>query len=494
MLTLCFYGQVNSSLITIKQAESLSYDSEKTSAKILHGNVIAEHNGSLLHCDTALFFEADNKIFASGHILITKGDSIRVTGDKLIYDGKIRMAFLENNVKCIEKDMILTTNFLTFDAANSIANYTNGGKIVNKQNTLTSKNGHYYSSSKEAAFHFDVMLINPDYKMNCDTLRYRIPTKTEFFLGPSIILSKQDYIYCENGWYDTNKDKAQFSKNSILITSQQKLKGDSLFYDRKLKIGRAYRNVTLIDTSKKSIIYGDYIEYKEKKSEALVTKNALYARIFDLDTLFVSADTLYHIDIDSIHNILNAYHHVMVYKKNLQAICDSSSMTSKDSLLQLFYNPVLWSNLSQATAKKINIVVGKKSVKSFKLEGKSFLIQQVDSTNPNLFNQLLGKIIEGEIQNDTIRRINVSGNAEIMYYIKNKNKMVGLDKTNCSKIDISFKSGDIERVSLYPNTKGLIDPFKNVDIENARLKGFNWLYSKRPLSRFSLNRKTYKIN
>ena len=494
MLTSCFYGQVNSSLITIKQAESLSYDSEKTSAKILHGNVIAEHNGSLLHCDTALFFEADNKIFASGHILITKGDSIRVTGDKLIYDGKIRMAFLENNVKCIEKDMILTTNFLTFDAANSIANYTNGGKIVNKQNTLTSKNGHYYSSSKEAAFHFDVMLINPDYKMNCDTLRYRIPTKTAFFLGPSIILSKQDYIYCENGWYDTNKDKAQFSKNSILITSQQKLKGDSLFYDRKLKVGRAFRNVTLIDTSKKSIIYGDYIEYKEKKSEALVTKNALYARIFDLDTLFVSADTLYHIDVDSIHNTLNAYHHVMVYKKNLQAICDSSSMTSKDSLLQLFYNPVLWSNLSQATAKKINIVVGKKSVKSFKLEGKSFLIQQVDSTNPNLFNQLLGKIIEGEIQNDTIRRINVSGNAEIMYYIKNKNKMVGLDKTNCSKIDISFKSGDIERVSLYPNTKGLIDPFKNVDIENARLKGFNWLYSKRPLSRFSLNRKTYKIN
>ena len=37
MLTSCFYGQVNSSLITIKQAESLSYDSEKTSAKILNG-------------------------------------------------------------------------------------------------------------------------------------------------------------------------------------------------------------------------------------------------------------------------------------------------------------------------------------------------------------------------------------------------------------------------------------------------------------------------
>jgi hypothetical protein len=34
----------------------------------------------------------------------------------------------------------------------------NGGKIVNKENTLTSKNGHYYSGNKELTFHYDVVL------------------------------------------------------------------------------------------------------------------------------------------------------------------------------------------------------------------------------------------------------------------------------------------------------------------------------------------------
>lgn len=475
-----------SKLIIIKQAESLSYDQEKTNAKVLKGNVIAEHDGAILYCDTALFYEKENKIEATGHILITKGDSIRVTGDKLFYDGKTKLATLENNVKCVEKDMTLTTNFLNFDVGNSIANYYNGGTIVNKQNTLTSKNGHYYSSTKEAAFHYDVVLTNPEYKMNSDTLRYKIPTKTSYFLGPSIILSKTDYIYCENGWYDTNKEKAQFSKNALLVTTQQKLKGDSLFYDRTLKVGRAFRNVSLSDTSQKSIIYGDYIEYKEKKSEALVTKKAIYARMIENDTLFIAADTLYHRDLDSVNNFLNAYHHVKIFKKNLQAMCDSASLNTKDSLLQLFDNPVLWSNNAQATGKIIKVDIGKNKIKGFKLEGKAFLTQQLDTLKPDFFNQMSGKSIEGFIMEDSLRRVIVTGNAELMYFPKNKNKIAALNKTTCAEIYLWLKNGDVDRVSLKSKTDGNVDPIKDVDVANARLKGFNWLYNKRPKSRFVL--------
>src|SRR4051812_21419418 len=288
--------------IVIKQAESLSYDEAKGNAKVLRGNVICEHEGALLYCDTALIYEKENKMVAKGHILITKGDSIQVTGENLVYDGRSKMATLQNNVRCVEKDMVLTTNLLTFDVARSVANYYNGGTIVNKQNTLVSKNGHYYSATKEAAFHYDVVLTNPEYKMNSDTLRYRIPNKTSYFLGPSIIISKTDYIYCENGWYDTSKEKSQFSKNAVLVTEHQKLRGDSLLYDRVLKIGRAFRNVQLIDTSAKSVIQGNYIEYHQEKSEALVTNKALYSRILDKDTLFIAADTLYHRDLDSVNN------------------------------------------------------------------------------------------------------------------------------------------------------------------------------------------------
>lgn len=474
-------------VINVLSAASLSYDEEKNNAKVLTGNVVCEHEGALLYCDTALIFDNEKKMQASGHILITKGDSIRVTGDKLFYDGKTKLATLENNVKCVEKDMTLTTNFLTFEVGNSIANYYKGGTILNKQNTLTSKHGHYYSATKEARFQDNVVLTNPDYTMNSDTLLYKVPTKTSYFLGPSIILSKSDYIYCENGWYDTEKEKAQFSKNAVLVTSQQKLRGDSLVYDRITKIGRAYRNVMLQDTSQKSILYGDYVEYKQLQSEALVTKKAVYARLLDKDTLFIAADTLYHRDLDSVNNFLNAYHHVKIFKKDLQGVCDSASLNTSDSLLQLFKTPFVWSNQSQATAKIIKIDVGKNSVNGFHLDGKAFLIQMVDTLSKDKFNQLSGRAIDAIISRDTIRRVVVSGNADVIYYAKNKDKLVAQNKTKSSEIYMWFKNSDVERVTFKPATEGNIDPIKLVNVETSKLKGFNWVYEKRPKSRFQLH-------
>jgi lipopolysaccharide export system protein LptA len=471
--------------INIKHAASLSYDKDRSDAKLLRGDVICEHDGAVLYCDTAEIYDKTNTMKASGHILITKGDSIRVTGDKLFYDGKTKIATLEGNVKCVEKDMTLTTNLLTFDVGNSIANYYNGGTIVNKENTLVSKNGHYYSSTKELSFQYDVELTNPDYKMKSDTLRYNTINKTSYFLGPSIIISKDDYIYCENGWYDTDKERAQFSQNALLMTKQQKLTGDSLYYDRNLKMGKAFRNIKLIDTAQKSIIFGDYAEYHEKKSEALITKRPIYARVTDNDTLFIAADTLYHRDIDSLDNFLSAYHHVRIFKKDLQALCDSAALNTKDSLLQLFRTPVLWSNKSQATARFIKVNIGRKTIYGFKLEGNSFLIQQADSLNK--YNQLVGKSIEGFIRQDTIRKVIVLGNAEAYYYPKSKEKTVGLNKTTSNEIHLWFKNSDVERVTIKPKTDGVIDPIKEVDLDNARLKGFNWQYNKRPKSRDDLH-------
>jgi len=486
--------QTPAKVINVISAATLSFDQEKNNAKVLTGDVVCEHEGALLHCDTALIFDGEKKMQAKGHILITKGDSIRVTGDKLFYDGKTKLATLENNVKCVEKDMTLTTNFLTFDVGNSIANYYKGGTIVNKENTLTSKNGHYYSSTKEARFHYDVVLTNPDYKMNSDTLLYKIPTKTSYFLGPSIILSKTDYIYCENGWYDTEKEKAQFSNNALLVTSQQRLKGDSLVYDRIAKIGKAYRNVILTDTSQKSMLYGDYVEYKQLKSEALVTKKALYARIIENDTLFIAADTLYHRDLDSVNNFLNAFHHVKIFKKDMQGVCDSASLNTIDSLMTLFKSPFLWSNESQATAKVIKVDIGKNSVNGFHLDGKAFLIQLADSVTKDNFNQLSGRNIDAIITQDTIRRVVVKGNADVVYYAKNKNKLVAQNKTTCSEIYMWFKKGDVARVTFKPETEGNIDPIKMVGVESSKLKGFNWQYEARPKSRFELHIKKTKTS
>ncbi len=475
-------------LIRIKQAESLSYDEFKTNARILKGNVICEHEGALLYCDTAYIFEKENRMQASGHILITQGDSIRVTAEKLLYDGKSKIASLQNNVKCVEKDMVLTTPAMFFDLGKSVASYYSGGTIVNQKNTLTSQHGHYYSSGKLACFNLNVVLTNPDYTMNSDTLKYRISNKTVYFLGPSIIMAKNDYIYCENGWYDTNKELSRFSKNAVLVTSQQKLRGDSLEYDRVNKTGKAMHNISMIDTAEKSILFGDLAEYHEKSHEVWVKGKAIYARILEKDTLFLAAETLYQKDLDSVNNLVLAYHKVRVLHSQIQAKADSAAYTTKDSLLNFYYAPLLWSKFSQASAKNMNATIGKKSVLGFRLEGQALLIQQVDSLKTDKYNQLSGKTITGILSQDTIRKVTVNGNVEVYYFPKNNSKYMGFNTTNCNEAVLWFRNNEVDRVSLKPKTAGSLKPLKEVDIDNARLKGFNWQYNSRPKTKSDLHK------
>ncbi len=469
-------------LINIKHAKRLSYDKALgIDARRLIGDVECEHDGAVMRCDSAYLF-SDKKLIAYGHISIIKGDSIFVYGDSLRYDANSKLANMKGNVRCIEKDMTLTTNTLIYDIGNSVASYYNGGKIVNKENTLVSKNGHYYSANKELTFHYDVELTNPEYKMRGDTLRYNTINKTSYFIGPSIITSKANYIYCENGWYDTDNEVARFSKNAIIVSDKQKLTGDSVYYNRKKGYGRATKNVKIIDTTvqSQSIITGDFAEHFEKGRKSIVTGHAIYGRRIENDTLFMSADTLYYEQPDSTHTYVKAYRHTKIYKTDLQGLCDSLTYYLHDSLMTMHNSPILWTNNGQVTAKLIKVTAGQSKVKYFELLTNAIVIQKADSLDDFKFNQIEGKRIEGFISKDTIRKLNVIGNAQIVYYVKQKQTFKGVNKTICSDLSVWFNAQGVDRATFRNKPESTIYPLNEVKDEDLRLKHFSWMEYKRP--------------
>jgi lipopolysaccharide export system protein LptA len=243
-------------------------------------NIIKVHNGvftqdfSVVRSDSALFYKDLNMVDAFGHVNINQGDTLNIYSDKLNYNGNTKIAILTDNVKMIDKDATLTTNYFTYNTATRIGVYTGGGKLVNKDNTLISKNGYYFANTRDEYFRYNVVCTTPDAVIKTDTLRYNSGSRIAYFYGPTHILGKdKDTLYTENGTYNTITEQAFFGKNNLYSQGTKTLKGDSLFYDRLKGYGRAIKHVTSYDSEQKVTIKGDLGEYYKSDERTVMTQN-----------------------------------------------------------------------------------------------------------------------------------------------------------------------------------------------------------------------------
>ncbi|MBL0095688.1 MAG: hypothetical protein IPP46_03780 [Bacteroidetes bacterium] len=237
-----------------------------------------------------------NSIDAYGSIRI-EGPKVKLYGDVLHYNGNLSKADITGKtVRLTDGKMDLTTTAMQYDLEKDIGEYQTGGKVVDKDNVLTSKKGYYYSNDRIVFFKDSVVLTNPKYVMKSDTLKYNTSNSTAYFFGPTHINSTgtdSSHIYCEDGWYNTETEKSRFTKNAYIESKVNRISGDSLLYDRITRIGRAWSHVALTDTVEKIIISGDYAYLNEFNGNSFVTGSSLLTKAFETDSLFMHADTLF---------------------------------------------------------------------------------------------------------------------------------------------------------------------------------------------------------
>ncbi|MBC7913562.1 MAG: hypothetical protein H7Y07_05495 [Pyrinomonadaceae bacterium] len=255
--------------------------------------------GTTLAADSALFNQGANTFDAYGNVIITQSDGTIVYSDLLNYNGNNKLALLTGNVRLVDKDATLTTNYLTYNLGTRIGTYTGGGQIDSPPNVITSKNGYYFASTRDSYFRYNVVVNTPDVLIKTDTLRYNTGTKISYFYGPTNILNKSDKtkLYTENGRYNTITDQAWFGKRNVYTDGSKTLRGDSLFYDGKAGFGKAINNVTFMDTEQKTTLKGDIGYYRKGEESALVTGNAYITMLVEqdsakMDTIWMTADTL----------------------------------------------------------------------------------------------------------------------------------------------------------------------------------------------------------
>lgn len=465
-------------IIFAKSAEIIKYQNAEVTKLI--GDVQMKQEGTFLNCDSALFFGLDNRVEAFSNVSIKHNDSITILGKYLNYDGNSKKAFMNGEVTLSDKSMTLNSEQLDYDLNNQYGFYNNSGKIVSAQNTLTSKNGYYYARTRDFFFKGNVLLVNPDYTMKSDTLLYNTGTKTAFFYGATQIDGKTERIVCENGWYNTASDQSQFSKNAILFSEKKMLKADSLFYDKRNQLGKAYRNIFIYDSIQKVILVGSYGQMNGKSKQTYVTKKSYAIKLVETnDSLFLFADTLALFQKNKNQKeVMKAYRNVKVFKNNLQAVCDSLVYTSFDSSIWMFAKPVLWSGKNQITADTIRFYINNNKLDSFRLLSDAFLLSKEKGAH---FNQIKGREMVGQLDSSKIKSLFVSGNGQSIYYAKEDSlHYIGINVIDCSEMKFGFKLGELENAIFITNPEATMYPLDELKPEDLRLKGFKWQEIRRP--------------
>lgn len=449
-------------------------------AEILTGNVIFFHEGAFMYCDSAYLYQQTNTFEAFSNVRMEQGDTIFVYGDYLHYDGNTRLAQLRENIRMEDRTVTLFTDSLDYDRSANLGYYFEGGMLVDEENELTSYWGQYDPDTKQALFSDSVKLVNEDYIIYADTLKYNTESKYVDILGPSRIVSDSGYVHTSRGWYNTTTDDARLLDRSEVYSNDgmKVLIGDTILYNRQTGVGEVFGNMYLEDKEKKAILQGNYGFYNEITEYGLATDSAFAIDYSQQESMFVHGDTLV-METDSTNRDIKAFYDVRFYRSDIQGVCDSLHYSSRDSMVYMVGDPVIWNENNQILGNQIDIHLNDSTIEKALVKDYALAVQ--DRMKEQQYNQLSGRDMTAFFRNGDLYHVLVEGNAESLYYlVEEDSTIIGLNKTESAYLSMDIKNEKIERLKLWSSTRAVTTPLPQLNPEDSRLEGFIWLDYLRP--------------
>lgn len=478
----------NNILELLPGAKKMIYDQASDKHRLI-GNVNFIYQGNKMYCDSAHYYERKKIVKAYGKVHVNKRDTLNLFCDSLSYDGNTRLAKLYGHVRVRDNEYKLTTDSLEYDTKGGHATYRNGGKVesILTNEVLTSRVGYFHPESKNFFFSNKVKYQSNEIKMTTDTLRYLYSQKKTFFYGPTNIETKDTEIYCESGWYNTETEEGTLYKNAEIRREKDLIRGDTLIYQPKegTSIGRG--NVFYSDSTQKMSFKGDYGFISDSLHYTLLTGRALAVKELDDDTMYVHADTLYSFKHDSVE-YMRAYQNAGIFSRKFQCKADSISYTPNEDKMELFHDPIVWSNGTELKGDSMEIQISDSILHKVLIKSKGSVLMSVD--NNQLFNQIGGKEIIAYFRDNDLYRTNVNGNAITIFYPEEETKTdstlvkerMGMNRLYSSTLRIDIDSNEVSGITYLDEPDGVFYPMDQIEKDEQFIPGFDWKDNLRPRS------------
>ena len=471
--------------VYLLHADELRYDmfGRNPDAQIVKGKVSFMHQGGHLICDSAYFYQGTNSVKAFGHVHYRQGDTLSLTCERAEYDGMMQMMHARRNVVLHHRRQTLKTDSLDFDRLYNMANFFDGGTLIDGKDRLVSDWGEYHTETREAKFVFNVKLRSGKDVVTTDTLYYDVPTSTAHMVGPSKIVSGSSVVHTADGYYDTKTDKAKLFGRSTLVDKDKSITGDSLYY---VKNGEStgYGNVVYVDKKNKNSLTCNYLRYNEKTGMGFATKRPVAIDYSQKDTLWMHSDTMriytFNINTDSVYRKVHAYPHVRAFRNDMQAICDSLVFNSKDSCMTMYKDPVIWNANRQMLGEEIRAYMADSTIRFAHVIGQALSIEQMpDSVH---YNQITSSEMKSYFEKGEMKMTEAIGNVQTVYYMTNDkdSSLVGLNYLETDTMRMYLGAArKLDKIWTNKFTSTMY-PITQVPPAKYKLPNFAWFEDLRP--------------
>lgn len=284
-------------LVKAKSVKIISDDSGKTFREAVEATFL--HNNTYLVCDTAYWRVDDNIINAIGNVRLSQ-EGTELTSQKLDYYVDDNLAQFRGGVVQLrdKENNVLRTHYLDYNTADSVAVFSQGASMKDKDGQIIeSVDGTY--SSKENLFSFErnVNMFTDSVFIKTNSLDYHTDTQKAVFKTEIDFWKEGNMLSAGRGWYAREKEEFFFTCDVHATTKDQETWCDSLYFykvpNNVLMLGR----VQLQDTVRNTSAVSQYMFYEDSVSTITLRKEAAVAIMTEdaehkKDTLYFGADTL----------------------------------------------------------------------------------------------------------------------------------------------------------------------------------------------------------
>lgn len=475
-------------------ADNLYTEGENT---IMDGHVFFKMDGVLITCDRAIKYP-NSRVLATGNLVVTR-DGSKLYGSEMDLDQTTRIAKITSNtgiVRIVSKDgAVLKAPFVNYMLNKAQMSFSQGGVIESDGTIVEGDNGFYDDELGNAMLFKNVQVHHKDFIAKSDSVIYDKNAKKVSVFGKSTFWHKDGMLTCLKGVYHEPTQVFNLFENSYALSKENQAWADSIAYNKKKELLYLGRNICLLDTANHGALLGDYGFVDKRREYAFMTKRAAAVTFQPKeDTLFLRADTLMVYNLrnktvaskDSLIRFAKALGKVRYFRKDIQGACDSLVYSTKDSVMNMFGVPLIWNEQNQISADSITIFTKNQKVDRAEMVVNSFIAQK---ETDKYFNQIKGRTMTAYFKDNKISRVDVRGNGQTVYFVKDSTEIKGVNMATSSGIGIVLNQGKVDKMVFKVKPESNMLPLDKVEVADLTLKGFKWRPDGRPLTRFDVTTK-----